>query len=751
MRVRSLVIGSAIGTLAALLPMGRLPLAQAATATQSGAWGGGFINVLAGSPTSSTTFLGGGDDSGISSLSTTTENWTTSIKGLWDTTQLTIASIAYRAGGTELYAAYGSNGGGLLKSTDSGQSWSVFASGVTGLKFNGHTPAGVDPPYHGCPCPRATGSLLVLDESGTSLNRIYAGTFGNGIMRLDAATGVWTTIALGAGSSQCSDTNGCYATTLIPGPTGPGTLYVGTHGHGAFKITNPTCSGTNCATVTPIVGSPAITDAEELLFVGTNLFCACGTQGFYRGQSPYTSLTQSNTGLAFDTTFGHTTSYAAIAGISGSSLYLGAYNALCESGDCHTVYRSTNTGSSWTNVTFGQPAGNISTTVAGTAITWWEAVYTTNNLINQANFNAASIKVTSDLHVLVSGHSGVWTTTSDDVHWAPAVQNLGVTIHHDAAIDANDATRADVATTDWESFVSASHLSAGNVIQRNASGTGISVGFSLAVDKQDPSPSTAYLGAGNRDDSTIGDVFSSSDPVTAGWSSTGFTHQRPFGVAVGRALPGDPPTLFATSPTGLWRKVGSNPWESSPVLVIYGSGLDFAPISFPNNLGQVLYTYDRLTGKLWRSSSLGASGTWVNVWSAPAGEFDATTGFMVADPTAAGRVWVTTSGLHGIYKLTGCDVGNCVQATINNTAVTNPGPIAIKPGTSGLFVATRSTSSTLTDVTLLRTTNGGNSWTDLSNAFYKGSAVFPKQLAVAGDGTAYVTTLGDGVIVITGT
>jgi hypothetical protein len=187
-----------------------------------------------------------------------------------------------------------------------------------------------------------------------------------------------------------------------------------------------------------------------------------------------------------------------------------------------------------------------------------------------------------------------------------------------------------------------------------------------------------------------------------------------------------------------------------PVLVIYGSGLDFAPISFPNNLGQVLYTYDRLTGKLWRSASLGAVGTWFNVWSALPGEVDPATGFMVADPTAAGRVWVTTFGAHGIYKLTGCDVGNCAQAMINNTAVTNPGPIAIKPGTSGLFVATRS-SSTSTDVTLLRTTNGGTSWTDLSTAFYKGSAVFPKQLAMAGDGTAYVTTQGDGVIVITGT
>src|SRR5262249_18303698 len=148
---------------------------------------------------------------------------------------------------------------------------------------------------------------------------------GRGLMRTTGAGATWTTIALGSDTTWCiwNDLAGCYITSLVQDPRRRNVLYVGTHGNGAFKVVGTNCSGAGCAEagVTPILagaGSDPIVDAEELWFQetpdGTILMCACGRQGFYRGSFPYTTLDQQNTGLAFDTTLGHETSFAAVGG-----------------------------------------------------------------------------------------------------------------------------------------------------------------------------------------------------------------------------------------------------------------------------------------------------------------------------------------------------------------------------------------------------------------------------------------------------
>jgi hypothetical protein len=225
-------------------------------------------------------------------------------------------------------------------------------------------------------------------------------------------------------------------------------------------------------------------------------------------------------------------------------------------------------------------------------------------------------------------------------------------------------------------------------------------------------------------------------------------------VAVGRASAGASPYAFAAaSPStiangyGLYRREGTS-WVR--VLTAYsGATLDFAPISYPNNLGQTLYTYDRNSGNLWRSNSQGALGTWVSVWTAPPAEVG--TGYIATDPNATGTVWVTTAAQGKVYRLTGCKTGPCSVQTIT-TFADQPGPIAIT-STGAVYVATRAvTGATVAD--LWRTTNTGGSWQNLTaGTMYEGAAMFPKQVAIAVSGsaaTAYVTTLGNGVVVVTG-
>jgi hypothetical protein len=804
-RFRALIVLSLITPL--LLIAGIPPAYAAVTAAQSGIWGGGFINVISRNLGVNTGFGVGGDTSGFHTTTNAGDLWTTSNTGLNDPAQDTIAAIAYRKSpnNAQVYAAYGvgsAANSGVLRSTNSGASWTKLVPVTGSPVFQGHSPGGAAA-YQLGQAPRATGNLIALDESTGPLSHIYAGTFGGGVIRSEDGVN-WTTIALGAETqnTHClfdiggSTTRGCFITSvqLSPIPGEPNTLYVTVHGGdsskcvgdgicgGVFKISSADCTGDGCADastsrLTAIVG-PTPTNAEELTFVGTILYCACGPDGFYKKATSDTGLKQANGTLAFDTVKG--TSYAAIVAKSGGGglIILGAYNAKCETvmsrESCHTLYKSTDA-TTWTDIAYQIPLGNINTTVAGTSIPWWEALKRPN-LIDGNLFNVASLGLTNVATpvVMVAGHSGVWkSTNSDYMHWQIAVQALGATVNNDVVADPTNAGYFYVGNTDWTAFASSSNMTGGNVVQTETPLTTPkkTTGFALVTDKQDtgPLPLDVYLAAGRPDltDIDVGDVYLNTNPVTQPWSSKGFTTScagrmtpRVIGVTVGRTLPGGTPVLFAaTDGCGLYKFDGTT-W--SPVTTsMFGtedSNFDFAPFSWPNNLGQVLYTLDRKGGKLWRSEDAGA--TWASIYTVP---ISASTGFMVADPNATNPfiVWVTTNDAQGLYKLT-CSTG--CQSAANWTAgqaltVPNPGPVALQPCTApcitpNVYVATRTVPTDTTPARLYKRANGGSSWCNLTSSvpFYAGSANFPVQLAVSsavgGTVTALVTTAGEGTIIV---
>jgi hypothetical protein len=121
----------------------------AVTATESGIWGGGFINVLAKDPLrGSKRFVIGGDTSGLHVSRDAGLSWTLADAGLDDLDETTVAAVAFGRppDNREVFAAFGSGfgaGSGLLHSLDGGSTWTRVAEQGTDVPvFNGHTPGG---------------------------------------------------------------------------------------------------------------------------------------------------------------------------------------------------------------------------------------------------------------------------------------------------------------------------------------------------------------------------------------------------------------------------------------------------------------------------------------------------------------------------------------------------------------------------------------------------------------------------------
>jgi hypothetical protein len=811
------------GGRAALLLVAMAPLAgsasvpgapSAVSVVESGIWGGGFINYIAKNPTQgSTQFIIGGDTSGFHATRSNGDLWTKSNKGLDDSTQLTIAGIAFRKppNASEVYAASGvglTGNSGILRSTSGGNSWvKVVSSGATLPVFQGRSPGGAAA-YQVGQAPRPTGGLLALDDVGGILKHIYAGTFGDGLMRSDDGGATWTRVALGSDSSNLGCTfktnfgsaHGCFLTSVVLSPI-PGeldTLYVSVHGGdpskctgppcgGVFRVANATCAGNGCAdattTLLPTVTGVLPVSAEELTLAGATLLCACGTDGFYKKSPSDAGLVQSNDDLAFDAAIG--TSYPAIAA-KGNLIVLAALSPKCEvimgRQTCHTVYESTDGGATWADLTFNIPLENLDLTVAGTAIEWWEAP-NRDSLIDGKAYNASSVAITNDVSrsILVAGHSGVWRSMTDHLHWQPAVQGIGAITTKTVAADPNDPGYLYAGDADWTMFASSQNMRPGTVVQTETpvvqGQQKKKSGFVIAVDQQDTmtaAPSDVYLAAGNGESVVVGGVYMNADPTVLPWTSTNFaadgtcdrTTPRVQGVIVGRPDPSSSPDVFAaTEGCGLYRLRGST-WlrigASTDMLLTKDARYVNAPMSFPRNLGTVLYLLDRATGELWRSQDAGDTWSDGPIWVIPPVEGSSESGWIAADPnTSVPTVWASSLG--GLHELTCPTVSQCEEpANWIDTpipAVPNAGPVAVlpcaAPCTSIVYTATRAVSGDAANPPrLFKSSDGGASWCDvtLGSKFYPASANFPVELALSprsfGVARAIVGLDGAGAIVV---
>ena len=163
------------------------------------------------------------------------------------------------------------------------------------------------------------------------------------------------------------------------------------------------------------------------------------------------------------------------------------------------------------------------------------------------------------------------------------------------------------------------------------------------------------------------------------------------------------------------------------------------------------FVLDRQRGKLFRSQDWGA--TWAAILTVPGSALDPFTGFLAADPTTVGRLWLTTNEADGTYVIENAQdqLPNCV-AMVNCTkdaTPVNPGPVTVRSD-GKVFIAGRIAPGV--DAELWSASSPFATWTRLATPEYRGAAVLPLSVAATSstDQHVYVGTAGNGVVVLSG-
>jgi hypothetical protein len=686
------------------------------TFRQSGLVGGGFVNVLAADPFHPSTLLAGGDVSGFHISTDGGATWTTSNTGIASIFQLQVATILYSTAIPGLvYAGVGKKGtgGGLLVSQDGGHGWSL-RSGTPQFSAGDNEGINALPHTH----PRSTGTLLAEDASGGFL---YAATFKQGVMRSDDGGHTWTTLGLA----------GKYLRGLAFDPANPDTLYVGAYNDGVYVTTTASTTGT----FSKIAGSP--TTPEELLLLGDSLYVAGGKAGVFRTRNGGSSWQQLG-GSAVPTNGPFWESIAGYRACNRDVVYAGA-----KGGGGNAIVRSIDDGATWGSVTSDPTL--IHPTIGGPGgPTWWlggggrfapgSAGYVASSIVTGTPGGTDCL----DPDVWVAGRSGIWASQNEAHDWYPMMQGLGVSIARDVAGDPSVAGRTYVAAADWVFLYSTDSLT--TVTQKKA--PGVVRGTDIAID---PATSRVYIGAGKP--STNGEIFSSANPVTSGWTDEGLS-----GVAGGRVplavaaqtASGQRILLAAVEGNGIWRKVGATWTKVNAVAMASwqpsrGSSFAWAP-GAPN-----VYLFDHESG-VWRSNDRGK--TWTKIWNIRSSV--AGTGYLAVDPTSPGRLYVSQAGT-GVYRIDGATSGSVEAGTLSPTLIypsPSAGPIETD-GAGSLWLGLNASANETPG--LYRSDNAGGSWSLMSDGAYAAAALFPYDLWIAPDGHVFVATNGDGVMVGTST
>lgn len=678
--------------------------------SQTGITGGGFQTAIAANPTSPSNFMVGGELSGFHKTTDSGANWVTSNKGVNVLAGTHVASIAYSkiSPGT-IYAAAGpaKGDGAFLASTDGGSTWTVRAKGPAAPQMSSLSPL-----CGGSDHPRATGNLIALDEAGTT-KYIWAGSLNDGIKRSTDGGRTWRTIAL----------NGAYIRTLVRDPVDASILYAGVCSangfSGAYKITQARSS---TPIVTRLAGAPMT--VEEFVFVGTTMYAVANTSGVYRVTNAGTTWTRLGSSF-FSTTSKWGTIDGALGPTGNHVLYVaGDLPVSHGNGMYRAVAKSTDGGVTWSWVTVN-PAG-VHVEMAGSTQPWWLAQNVPSNMIGKSFFTPGQLAVdpTNPQVVLVAGRAGVWRSTDGGANWYPAVRGLQAALTN--SIAAKNANLR-VGVGDWTQFSSKDH---GATVKRWAPNGAILFGYAVEL-----SPNgTTYVGAGQRDLNTGGEVYSNGDPFVASWSDLNLpAGKRIAGLETGKDAAGTEVVLAAVEGAGLWRKVVGGGWVQVATQTAVPVNGTRVSLSWPTPSAP--YVYLAVPGQgLYRSSDRGQ--TWMKVWNG-------STLDVAGDPSSSTGQRIYVQRPTAVYRIEDARTGTVENGVLKpvNTWVPQPGPVAVGP-VGGVYVA-----GTGNPPALYGSLNRGASWSNHADAYYQRAAIFPVDIAISGDNHFYVGLKRNGVVV----
>ena len=591
-------------------------------------------------------------DSGVFISTNSGSRWSAVNTGLGSHISIRSLAVNPASGGTTSSLFAGASDGFLFLSTNSGTNWTAANSGLP------------------------TGNLACVSALAVSGTNLLAGTTGNGVYLSSNNGASWVAVDSGLANITIQ--------ALLVSSSASGTnVFSGTYAGGVFLSTNsgsswiPANAGLSTGLLTDILSVAVTSNGSG----GTNLFAGtysgdvflstnCGTTWAYAGFG----LPHGGTGIEGEVTALTSTSTAA----GGINLFAGT------SGGGGNVYKTTNNGTSWVQVSSGLPGDDVEALssisnstgsvylYAGTAR---RGVYVSTN--NGANWSAANFGLTNpSVYSLTAGpngkggtnlYAGMWgggicLSVDNGATWTPVNNGIGSnnTTHALAVMPNASGGSNVVAGTDNGAYISTDN---GTTWIRQTSVWDNYI-YGLAVTPNMSGGSVIFAGAGSG-------IYCSTNSGAA-WTAA--DSGLPSGInvhalTVGLNGKGDT-VVFVGAYNGVWRRSLSEmttpkqpvkPWMSvqSPL----GS----------QSLGQVQFV----------SKNEG----WV-----------VSGGGSLLHTTDAGSTWT-------IVKPAGTDT-----VGLNTDNVTGLNPMSFVNPTTGWVIATLGGFQKGGGVVLYKTTNGGATW-----------------------------------------
>ena len=301
-----------------------------------------------------------------------------------------ITSVANSSGGMDLLA--GTSGGGVIKSSDYGATWSPANTGLANLDVR---------------------CLLVSSNGSGSI--LFAGTNGGGVFASSNLGASWSLVNGGL-------TNGYVKTLAVLGPK----LFAGTDGGGIF------CSTNNGGSWSLADSGLNNTTVNSLVVAGTNLFAATNGGGVFLSTDNGISWTAVNSGLPNNFVW----ALAVSPNENGIvSLYAATNGALFRSTDSGTSWQSTgltevNTGYhgistmifSDTNLIVGTSGSGMFVSSDGGTEWRWMGIGYGNNYIYSL---AASPNGVGNVDLYAGTDYGIFRSTDSGLSWRGVNSKLG--------------------------------------------------------------------------------------------------------------------------------------------------------------------------------------------------------------------------------------------------------------------------------------------------------------------------------------
>jgi len=700
------------------------------TFAQSSLAGAGFENVIAADPQHNGVVISGSDVGGLDRSTNFGVTWAADENGTVDQTYHTVAAITFDpATPGDVYAA---TDGGVAESTDDGATWAAVPSSPappSAFDFNGTNTSN---PQGTPSSERCVGNLLAIDDT-TTPHDVYAASFDDGVWMYNGTA--WSQIVQ---QSQLGDAFCLTSLAWAPG----GTLDVSTWGAGVFTIGD--LSGT--ATVDAVSGAPAA--VQELVGLSDGDVWGAGyTTGVGEITSTGWTTKLPSKGQQFMSVGGYVNGSADVV-IAGSDNL--SHN---EKGVRDVLDESFNSGASGSWQVLPSSANPVSTELNGqqSGDAWWHSTYPPAMLSSQTmvpSSIAIEHEATGD-DIWVAGYGGNWRLlgAENQQDFYPSDSGIGSTVNHQLALDPTTAgdprtsQRVYLGDTDWGMFSSADGFSTQQGISDDQFASGATDTFDTVVDGTVSQP-VVYVGVGNRDTNTQGDLLSAPEPVT----STSKFQPTGLGAATGGGRPlavgvvdtsGTPTLIVAVSGSGMWTRVGTGPWtqDTSLFAEVQQSTSEVSAIA---TQGSAVYAYDPMVG-VYRSLTAGAPGSWTLIWKHPS--IAAVPSLMVDSSVATPRLWISAVG--GLYQIDN-------PATATTTSDVGLSPI-ISGTTYGLAELNGQVFTTElvagTGLELQVSDPTGANFTNLGNIQLSGTLADASSIAVANDGTVYIATTGSGLIV----